>query len=154
MIDRRLLIAGLVAGVASPRPARAAQDGPVAAGTRDDPLRIRDLYEKDMSFTPLARRLAGQRISTLGYMAPPLKAESTFFVLTLRPMAVCPFCETEAQWPDDILAVYTRRMVEVEPFNASIEVTGLLALGAHTDPDTGFVSRVRLENAVYERVRG
>lgn len=147
MIDRRTLALGLAAALAAPRAPRAAQEG--AAG---GPLRIRDLYEKDMSFSPLAERLAGGRIVTLGYMAPPLKADARFFVLTLRPMAVCPFCDTEADWPADILAVYTQRAVEVEPFNAPISVTGLLRLGAHRDPDTGFLSRARLENAVHERV--
>ena len=38
----------------------------------------------------LATALEGKRIRVEGYMAPPLKAESTFFVLTKRPMAVCP----------------------------------------------------------------
>ena len=32
-----------------------------------------------------------------------------FFVLTSMPMAVCPFCETEAQWPDDIVSCSSAR---------------------------------------------
>ncbi len=84
-------------------------------------------------------------------MAPPLKAETRFFVLTARPMSVCPFCETEAEWPEDILAVYAKRVVRVIPFNVGIMTTGQLELGSYTDPDTGFVSRVRLADAVYER---
>jgi hypothetical protein len=139
MIDRRALILA----AAAPFALRAA-DG--------DLLRIRDLYEKDMSFSDLARRLDGSRVDVQGYMAPPLRAEASFFVLTLRPMAVCPFCETEAQWPDDILAVYTKRTVEVEPFNAPIATRGVLRLGMLTDADTGFVSRIRIEDAAVERI--
>ena len=82
----------------------------------DAPIRLRDLYERDMSFSPLARGLEGERIAVAGFMAPPLRAESTFFVLTKMPMAVCPFCEPGQTWPDDILAVYARRVVEVIRF--------------------------------------
>ena len=83
-------------------------------------------------------------------MAPPLKADSNFFVLTKKPMAVCPFCETEADWPDDILAIYTRRKYRVVSFSRKIEVIGKLSLGSYRDPDTGFLSLIRLEQARYE----
>lgn len=114
-------------------------------------LRMRDLYEKDLSFSELARRLEGERVEVRGFMAPPLKAQSKFFVLTKRPMATCPFCESEAEWPDDILAVFSRRVIDPIPFNVPVVGAGVLALGAHTDPETGFVSRVRLERASVAR---
>ena len=79
----------------------------------DAPVRLRDLYNKDLSFSDLALSLEGEHIAVDGFMAPPLKAESNFFVLTKKPMAVCPFCESEAEWPDDILAIYTKRTVKV-----------------------------------------
>ncbi|MHA7776555.1 hypothetical protein [Roseibium sp. M-1] len=117
-----------------------------------DILRARDFYRKDGSYTDIAKALEGGRVAVEGFMAPPLKAESDFFVLTNRPMAVCPFCETEADWPEDILAVYTKRIVEVVSFNSRIVTKGILELGSFKDPETGFVSLVRLTNAVYERV--
>jgi hypothetical protein len=129
------------AALAATRAALAAAPG--------EPVRLRELYNKDLSFSDLAISLAGERISVQGFMAPPLKAESHFFVLTRRPMSVCPFCETEAQWPDDIIAVYTKRAVEIVPFNVAILTYGALDLGAWTDPDTGFVSRVRLLDSSY-----
>ena len=110
---------------------------------------LRDLYNKDLSFSDLAKSLEGERIVVDGFMAPPLKADSKFFVLTKKPMAVCPFCESEADWPGDILAIYTKRRIKVIPFNVRIEVQGVLELGTETDPDTGFVSRVRLADAKY-----
>ncbi|WP_339756772.1 hypothetical protein [uncultured Hoeflea sp.] len=117
----------------------------------EDTIKLRDLYNKDLSFSDYALARESQRVSISGFMAPPLKAESTFFVLTNRPLAVCPFCETEAEWPDDILAIYAKRVIEVISFNTRIVVRGKLELGAFTDPDTQFVSRVRLVDAVYER---
>lgn len=123
----------------------------VAGSARADTVRMRDLYNKDLSYSDFAESRRGQRVTVQGFMAPPLKAETRFFVLTARPMSVCPFCETEAEWPDDILAVYAKRVVRVIPFNVGIMTTGQLELGSYTDPDTRFVSRVRLADAVYER---
>lgn len=115
------------------------------------PIKLRDLYNKDLSFSDLALASVGTRIDVAGYMAPPLKAESTFFVLTKMPMAVCPFCEPGMPWPDDLLAVYAKRIVEVIAFNVPIIVTGVLELGDHVDPDLGFYSKVRLTDASYAR---
>jgi len=114
-------------------------------------FRVRDLWEKDMSFSSLATRLDGARVEATGFMAPPLKAQSTFFVLTNRPMSVCPFCETEAEWPDDIIAVHARRVVDVIPYNVKIVVSGRLALGTTSEADTGFVSRARIVEASARR---
>ena len=84
-------------------------------------------------------------------MAPPLRADSNFFVLTRRPMATSPFCSSSADWPTDIVAIYTKRQVKVIAFNIPIAVTGVLELGTYKDPELGFVSRVRLADAGYER---
>nr|WP_299817849.1 hypothetical protein [uncultured Jannaschia sp.] len=119
------------------------------AGTA--PIRIRDLYNKDRTMSDLALSLVDTRTTFEGFMAPPLKADSRFFVMTKMPMSVCPFCETSAEWPDNILAVYTKRIVDVVPFNVGIETRGVLEIGEYRDPDTGFVSMVRLADATYGR---
>lgn len=123
----------------------------MAARTADGPALLRDLYDKDPSFSDLANGLQGQRISVQGFMAPPLRAESQFFVLTRRPMAVCPFCDSAADWPSEIVAIYAKRVVEVIAVNIPITVTGVLELGSYRDPEPGFVSRVRLVDAGYAR---
>jgi hypothetical protein len=146
-MDRRLFLALASAALAAPALLR----GREARAQENNAIRLRDLYNKDMSFSDLALAMEGQRIDVDGFMAPPLKAESTFFVLTKMPMAVCPFCEPGQTWPDDILAVYARRPVDVIPFNVPMRASGLLELGDHTDPELGFYSRVRLVEATYER---
>lgn len=115
------------------------------------PIRMRDLYNKDLSFSDLALSMEGSRVAVSGFMAPPLKAESVFFVLTKMPMAVCPFCEPGTPWPDDLLAVYAKRVVAVVPFNVPIVVDGVLELGDQVDPEFGFYSKVRLTDASFAR---
>ncbi len=147
-MDRRLfLAASLAAPYLVAAPLRAQEEESVD----DDVLRMRDLYNRDRSFSDLARDLQGKRIEVEGFMAPPLLANSVFFVLTKRPMSVCPFCETSAEWPDDILAVYSKRVVNPTPFNVRIETRGVLELGDYRDPETGFLSRVRLSDATFGR---
>ncbi|PWR03702.1 hypothetical protein DKT77_05030 [Meridianimarinicoccus roseus] len=133
---------------------RSALLGALAAPTiltaAEQPIKLRELYQrKGRGMSEFAEANVGRRIEVEGFMAPPLKAESRFFVLTKMPMAVCPFCETAAEWPDDILAVYTKRVVDVIPFNVKIVTSGVLELGEYRDPDTGFVSLVRLTEARY-----
>ena len=101
----------------------------------------------------LARRRAGERVSVLGFMAPPLKADAGFFVLTHAPMATCPFCSEAAAWPDSILLVRPRRAPRPVPHTRQLLVTGVLELGLERDAATGFVSLVRLTGARVEEIR-
>lgn len=94
--------------------------------------------------------LKGREVTLAGYMAPPLKAESTFFVLTREPLAICPFCQSDADWPLDIVVVYLRAQAALAPAGARTSVAGRLELGSWTDPETGFVSQIRLTWAGYE----
>jgi hypothetical protein len=87
-----------------------------------------------------------------GYMAPPLKPEIPFFVLTKEPTAICPFCDSAAAWPEDIILVLLSRPVHAIQYDRAIAVTGLLEIGTETDEDTGFVSRARLRDAKYVKI--
>ena len=67
-------------------------------------------------------------------------------------MALCPFCSSDSDWPDNILVVYLgEKQTFVQP-NAVIEVKGVLEFGSWTDPETGFVSLLRLRNASFGEV--
>lgn len=115
----------------------------------DEPMKIRELYGKLYESREAADALIGQRITLEGFMAPPLKANAAFFVLTKMPMAVCSFCDSEADWPSDILAIYTKRRLRVLPYDVKIQARGVLEVGSYKDPDTGFVSLLRLMDATY-----
>ncbi len=141
MINRRALLSA--AALTGLLPVRSA----FAATTVD----FSDLYERQTVFSSLAESLNGSTVEMTGFMAPPLKAEAKFFVLTRMPMSVCPFCESEADWPSDIVVVYTDDAISVVPFNSPIRVSGRLELGAYKDEAMGFVSRVRLVGADFRK---
>jgi hypothetical protein len=100
-----------------------------------------------LSFSDKIKTLAGRTIRMAGFIAPPLKAEADFFVLTQIPMSICPFCSSDADWPATIVVVYLDKAQTFEQLNALIHVDGKLEIGSWTDPATGFVSLVRLRNA-------
>jgi hypothetical protein len=110
-------------------------------------VRFRELYAQGTEFSDFALAHADRVVAVQGYMAPPLKAMSRFFVLTRLPMSYCPFCESEAEWPETILVVYTREVIEPVPYNLPIVAEGRLELGGWLDPELGFWSKMRLMDA-------
>lgn len=126
--------------------------GSARSGHAATRIKLRDIYGRGAAFSAEARALDGKPVQIQGFMAPPLKPDAAFFVLTKLPMAVCPFCDKEMDWPQDIVLVRLRRQQGWVDFNLPIKVTGTLSLGTEIDAATGFVSRVRLVDASYERV--
>jgi hypothetical protein len=116
-------------------------------------LTFDELYGKisvlGLEYSGKVKELAGRDVTMSGFMAPPLKAEASFFVLTEIPMSICPFCSSDADWPDNIVVVYLdEKQTFVQP-GTRIDVTGRLEMGSWTDPETGFLSRLRLRGARY-----
>ncbi|MGV6876597.1 hypothetical protein ACUSIJ_28505 [Pseudochelatococcus sp. B33] len=149
-LSRRDMMAGGIGAAA------VAVLGTGAARARDNALTFEQLYGKisvlGLEFSDRVKELKGQQVSMRGFMAPPLKAESNFFVLTKMPMALCPFCSSDADWPDDIVVVYLGDRQTFVQSNQTIEVTGTLEVGSWTDPETGFVSLLRLTGASFRTV--
>lgn len=138
MRRRRFLMSATGALLAAPRVLRASV-----------PLRLGALYQDDQSFSPLAQSLDGQWVEIAGFMAPLLRANAPFFVLTDAPATACPFCDPEAQWSPEFLAVYTRRMLRPLPFDTALVAEGEFRLGTFSDPANGFSSNIRLIDATY-----
>ncbi|MFI0843877.1 hypothetical protein [Mesorhizobium sp. IMUNJ 23232] len=115
-------------------------------------LKFRELYIRGNDLTDKAKSLEGAEVEMIGYMAPPLKPEIDFFVLTKLPMSTCPFCESEAQWPDDIVLAHAQGSLRVVRYTDLIRVQGRLETGFKTDAETGFVSYVRLMDVRYEKL--
>jgi hypothetical protein len=139
MITRRAFSAGLACLPLLTLPA-------LAAPTR---LRMGQLYDYDnnMAFSKDAEALAGQQVEMQGFMAPHLKVDSDFFILSNTPVETCPFCESEDEWIDTIMFVVMRERKEAINPGTLIWTTGVLEIGPKTDEATGFVSRARLVDA-------
>jgi hypothetical protein len=105
-----------------------------------------------LQFSDKVLGLNGKPVSIRGFMAPPLKPEADFFVLTREPVALCPFCQSDADWPVDILVVYLKGDAAFASNTGRIEVTGILEVGSKTDPKTGFVSLLRIADGRVRRV--
>jgi hypothetical protein len=88
--------------------------------------------------------LDGKRVVMEGYMAPPLKPELDYFVLTRIQLQFCPFCSTAADWPDDIAMVYMPEGDVIQPIKEPIRVIAQLEVGQSVDVETGMFSLVRL----------
>lgn len=138
-MNRRHIMALTLSGlIAAPALLRAA----------DVPIERRNLYNKDPNFfgsRSVARRRRGHGIGLHG-----VGAQGGGRVL--RPHqdsdGHLPVLRSAAQWPDDILAVHTQRIVRPIPFGVAIETRGPLELGAKRDAETGFIGRMRVVDAV------
>lgn len=97
--------------------------------------------------------LNGKEVTIKGFMAPPLKAEATFFVLTSNPVNLCPFCDSEADWPADIVVVEPEDEIEFVPNTKPVQIQGILHVGKYIEPSSGFYCRVWLTEAVVTHLR-
>jgi hypothetical protein len=108
---------------------------------------------RGLVFSEKLRGLNGNNVVISGYMAPPLKPSLDFFVLTLQPMAICPFCDSDASWPDNIVVVYLKHGKTIEATTNALQVTGRLDIGRHVDETTGFVSQIRIYAVTIEHIK-
>jgi hypothetical protein len=112
------------------------------------PVLFRELYGKvsqqGLEFSEKLKALNGKRVQMTGYMAPPLKPKLDFFVLTKEPLETCPFCTDAADWPLDIVLVIMPKDKEVVATQRVLKVMGRLETGIKEDPQTGFISLIRI----------
>jgi hypothetical protein len=150
-MDRRMLLRLGVAALLPGAQVRA------HAGDAPEGLAFRELYQSrgvlGSELSGRTRALAGKPVRILGYMAPPLKPEVSFFVLTRTPVALCPFCDSDADWPSDIVVVYPRDRGQWSQDGLPVAVSGTLEIGWRRDRETGFVSMVRVVDATVQTIR-
>jgi hypothetical protein len=140
-MPRCLAAAVIAAALTAAVPARAAEEA----------LAFAELYAKQavlgLTLSAKTQSLAGRQVRILGYLAPPLKPDVRFFVLTRSPVALCPFCNSDADWPSDIVVVYPRGRSLPGSDGMPVAVAGTLEIGPRRDAETGFVSLVRIVDA-------
>jgi hypothetical protein len=146
-LSRRGLLQGLAQGLAMLAFCEAALADEAATISFDG------LYKSfgvlGFQFSDRATSLRGQEVRMLGYMAPPLKPESHFFVLTREPLAICPFCQSDADWPVDIVVVFMKAVTPM--VSAGPQGRGLRSSRnrLRNRCRTGFVSQIRLVDASF-----
>lgn len=154
LTTRRRALLGAAAAVLS-APAAAVLSAPAALALDLATLQFDQLYKsfgvRGYEFSDTLLGLKGKAVVMRGYMAPPLKPESHFFVLTGQPLALCPFCQSDADWPADIVVIYLRRASPLVGGGEPVTVSGQLEVGSWTDPQTGFVSQIRIVDATFRR---
>jgi|SRR5579871_1289415 len=152
MFEVRHKVLGLPGGISRRSLLALAMTAPFAGTAQAaETVTFPDIAIANDQFTEKAKRLAGKVVEMRGYMAPPLKPEIDFFVLTSLPTAICPFCDAAASWPDDIVLIFMGRPIRALAYDQLIRVTGTLEIGTDTDEVTGFVSRVRLRDSTYKK---
>jgi hypothetical protein len=148
--SRRLVISGAATLLAFSGAA-----GSCHAASEPTLLNFAELYEGSgvlgLKFTAKLASLEGKRAMMRGFMAPPLKAESHFFVLTREPVTICPFCSSDAEWPTDIVVIYLKTAAAPTKFSELIQISGILEIGSKSDAETGFVSQIRLVDAEFAK---
>jgi hypothetical protein len=112
------------------------------------PITFDEFYEgfnlrKGLILTDKLRSLDGKEVVMEGYMAPPLKPQIDWFVLTSIRLEFCPFCSSGADWPTDIAVVYMKEGTLVAT-QVPVRIRGRLEIGQAVDPETGMVSLVRI----------
>lgn len=122
---------------------------PAVPASAGDIVTLDGFYNPDMSISPYGWFLNGMQLRIQGFMAPPLPASDKFFVLGHAPLAVCPSCKSEEDWPGNIAAVYSRYFITPTEIDASIVTSGVLQVGTYRDEQLGFVSQLRITDAVY-----
>jgi hypothetical protein len=153
-MDRRTL---LRLGLAAFLPGGSVWSRDARADDAEEILAFREIYKTQgvlgSELSAKTRALAGRPVRILGYMAPPLKPEVSFFVLTRTPVALCPFCDSDADWPSDIVVVYPRDRGQWSQDGLPVAVSGTLEIGSRRDRETGFVSLVRVVDATVQTIR-
>lgn len=143
--------------LATPKPTLKTETAPAT----NEPIQLRfsEFYSAksspiNLEFSEKLRAANGKLIKITGYMAPPLKPDLDFFVLTRIKLAVCPFCSTAADWPEDIMLVTMSKGKTVKQVEEPITVIGKLEIGEAVDPETGFFSMLRLRGESVEIFKG
>lgn len=123
-------------------------DNPLTFDQSPVPITFDEFYagfdmRSGITLSDKLQSLDGIEVVMEGYMAPPLKAELDWFVLTSVRLEFCPFCSTDADWPTDIAVVYLINDVMIST-QAPVRIEGRMEIGSSIDPETGMVSLVRI----------
>lgn len=114
------------------------------------PLDLATLYETDgsggLNFAPHVLAAVSRLVVVTGYVAPHLQPGAPFHLVSHIPLSACPHCLGNRTLPKGTVAFYPLRAngASYEPGADPVALKGYLELGAKVDPQTGFVTTIRL----------
>lgn len=121
-------------------------DAPRAA--EDGEPRLRGLYDAEGgAASALARRLAGTRITLLGFVAPAPSHAPGWFALAEVPVAPCSLCGATHDWPVGVAAVHGPAVPHVASMTRAVAVSGVLDAAPGAGAEAGMEDRLALRDA-------
>ncbi len=121
-----------------------------ALGAEDAlPLDLASLYSTDgggLDFDSHVLAAASRLVIVTGYVAPHLQPGAPFHLVSHVPLSACPHCLGNRTLPKGTVAFYPLKEngASYAPGADPVSLKGYLELGAKVDPQTGFVTTIRL----------
>ena len=102
-----------------------------------------------LEYTEKLKNLQGKPVELVGYMAPVIPYDGSYFMAIKQPFDECPFCSASFDWAA-CTTVFMKKGQRVQYMGGPVRVVGILDIGQKKDA-TGLESWVRITNAVVSR---
>ncbi len=102
-----------------------------------------------LEYTEKLKSLQGKHVELVGYMAPTIPYDGSYFMVIKQPFEDCPFCSASFDWAA-CTTVFMKKGHRVQYIGGPVRVMGILDIGEKKDA-TGLESWVRITNAVVSR---
>jgi hypothetical protein len=104
-----------------------------------------------LEYTEKLKSLQGKHVELVGYMAPTIPYDGSYFMVIKQPFDECPFCSASFDWAA-CTTVFMKKGHRVQYMGGPVRVMGILDIGQKKDA-TGLESWVRITNAVVSRYK-
>ncbi len=104
-----------------------------------------------LEYTEKLKNLQGRPVELVGYMAPTIPYDGSYFMVIKQPFDECPFCSASFDWAA-CTTVFMKKGHRVQYMGGPVRVMGILDIGQKKDA-TGLESWVRITNAVVSRYK-
>ena len=102
-----------------------------------------------LEYTTKLKNLQGKPVELVGYMAPTIPFDGSYFMVIKQPFDECPFCSASFDWAA-CTTVFMKKGHRVQYMGGPVRVVGILDIGEKKDA-TGLESWVRIKDAVVNR---
>lgn len=104
-----------------------------------------------LEYTEKLKKLQGKQVELVGYMAPIIPYDGSYFMAIKLPFEDCPFCSASFDWAA-CTTVFMKKGQRVRYIGGPVRVVGILDIGQNKDA-TGLESWVRIKDAMVSRYK-